>query len=304
MSSQLTTVESNSFQPAASGTVREETTAAAPHRQNGGAEKQSKTQILCEQAINRLAEALEKGQSDALKFYLGVMARFHQYSFCNQLLILAQRPEASHVAGYQRWQALGRQVQKGEKGIQILAPIPAKLAEEPEAEHETTPHRLCGFRTVYVFDVAQTSGKPLPEAPQAQGDPGNSLAGLKALYAKQGIALEYKPSLGGPEGLSTKGKVYVLSGLNPAREFSVLVHELAHELLHGADRRKGLDRKVLETEAEAVAYVVGLSSGLDLNTASADYISLYNGNRDTLRASFEAITRTAARIIAALTETN
>ena len=127
---------------------------------------------------------------------------------------------------------------------------------------------------------------------------------LKAFYAKQGIALEYKPSLGGPEGLSTKGKVYVLSGLNPAREFSVLVHELAHELLHGADRRKGLDRKVLETEAEAVAYVVGLATGLDMNTASADYIRLYDGNRETLRASFEAISRTASGILAALTETN
>lgn len=303
MSSQITTVESNSFQPAA-GAIREETTAAAPHRKNGGAEKQSKTQILCEQAINRLADAVEKGESEAIKTYLGVMARFHQYSFCNQLLILAPRPDATHVAGYQRWQALGRQVQKGEKGIQILAPIPAKLAEEPEQEQETAPHHLCGFRAVYVFDVAQTTGKTLPEAPQAQGDPGNSLAVLKAFYTKQGIALEYKPSLGGPEGVSTKGKVYVLSGLNPAREFSVLVHELAHELLHGADRRKELDRKVLETEAEAVAYVVGLATGLDMNTASADYISLYKGNRDTLRASFEAIARTAARIIAALTETN
>lgn len=303
MSSQIPTVESHSFQPAARG-VREETTAAAPQGETRGAERKSKPQILCEQAINRLAEALEKGQSEAIRQYLDVMARFHHYSFANQLLILAQRPDATHVAGYQRWQALGRQVQKGEHGIQILAPIPAKQQEQPEDEQEIVPRRPCGFRAVYVFDVDQTTGKPLPKAPQAEGDPGNGLAGLKAFYAQQGIALEYRPSLGGPEGVSTKGKVYVLSGLSPAREFSVLVHELAHELLHGAERRNGLGRTVLETEAEAVAYVVGLHTGLDMNTASADYIRLYDGNRETLRASFEAISRTASRILAALNETN
>src|SRR6185312_2454997 len=174
------------------------------------------------------------------------MARFHHYSFCNQLLILAQRHESTHVAGYQRWQALGRQVCKDEKAIRILAPVLTKRSDPKDAQ-EGSSQRVCGFRVAYVFDVAQTVGKPLPSAPQAQGDPGANIEGIKALYERKGIALEYKDNLDGAEGLSAQSKVYILAGLEPAREFSVLVHELAHELLHGGERRKQLSRKVKET---------------------------------------------------------
>ncbi len=302
MNSQIITAETtSSFQPGTGELPVQESTGGA----RWGAEKKSKAQILCEEGITRLADALEAGQSDAIKSYLGVMARFHHYSFCNQLLILMQRPESTHVAGYQRWLALGRQVRKGEKAIHILAPVLTKRRERAEAgcDQDGTSQRLCGFRLAYVFDVAQTAGKPLPEAPQAQGDPGVNLAALKAFYASKGIALEYRDNLDGAEGLSAKGLVYVLAGLEPAREFSVLVHELAHELMHGGEKRQFLSRKVKETEAEATAYVVGLAVGLDMNTASADYISLYNGDRDTLRESLESITRVASQIIAALTET-
>lgn len=296
MHSQITTAETiSSFQPQPGSSISEETTGGA----RTGAEKKGKTQILCEEAIHRLADALEAGQSDAIKTYLGVMARFHHYSFCNQLLILAQRPEATQVAGYQRWKALGRQVRQGEKSIHILAPVPKKRSDSEDGREDVS-QRLCGFRVACVFDVAQTVGKPLPSAPQAQGDPGMDLEAIKVLYAQKGIALEYKDSLDGAEGLSTKGKVYVLVGLEPAREFAVLVHELAHELLHGGERRKELSRKIKETEAEAVAYAVGLSIGLDMNTASADYISLYDGDRDTLRASLGSITRVASQILSAL----
>ena len=302
MNSQITTAETtSSFQPGAAGISNPEETTGEASRPVG-TERKSKSQALCEQAIIRLAEAIEAGQSGALKQYLRVMTRFHHYSFSNQLLILMQRPEATQVAGYQRWKALGRQVRLGEKAIHILAPIarkpkPEEVADMPEAR------QLFGFRLAYVFDVAQTMGKPLPKPAQAQGDPGANLQDLKALYAQKGIALEYKDSLNGAEGLSTKGKVYILNGLEPAREFSVLVHELAHELLHGGERRKELSRKVKETEAEAVAYAVGLHVGLDMNSVSADYISLYDGDRATLRESLESITRAASQIISALGET-
>jgi len=265
-----------------------------------GTERKSKSQLLCEQAIQRLAEALEAGQSDAIKQYLRVMSRFHHYSFSSQLLILVQRPEATQVAGYQRWKALGRQVRQGEKAIHILAPIARKPKPEDVADDTPEARQPFGFRLAYVFDIAQTVGKPLPTAPQAEGDPGANLEALKALYAKHNIALEYRAELDGAEGLSTKGKVYILSGLEPAREFSVMVHELAHERLHVGERRQSLDRKAKETEAEAVAYVVGLHAGLDMNSASADYISLYDGDKDTLRQSLQEITRTAGEIIAAL----
>lgn len=308
MNSQIITTETtSSFQPGTGSPIPAESTGGARHGEKGGAERnaaenKSKAQILCETAINRLADALEAGQSDAMQQFLGVMSRFHHYSFCNQLLILAQRPESTHVAGYQRWQGLGRQVRQGEKSIHILAPL-LKKRQEPEDGQDGSTQRLCGFRVAYVFDVAQTVGEPLPTAPQAEGEPGANLESIKALYQRKGIALEYKDNLNGAEGLSAKGKVYILAGLEPAREFSVLVHELAHELLHGGERRKELSRTVKETEAEAVAYAVGLSVGLDMNTASADYISLYDGDRDTLRESLESITRVASQIIVALTET-
>lgn len=308
MNSQITTAETtSSFQPGAAGIpVPEETTGEASRPV--GTERKSKSQALCEQAINRLAEALEAGQSEAIKQYLRVMSRFHHYSFSNQLLILVQHPEATQVAGYQRWKALGRQVRQGEKAIHILAPIARKPKPEEvngdmqsgAPRQSTEARQPFGFRLAYVFDISQTVGKPLPEPPQAQGEPGANLEAMKALYGKHNIALEYRADLNGAEGLSAKGKVYILSGLEPAREFSVLVHELAHELLHAGERRQTLDRKAKETEAEAVAYVVGLQAGLDMNSASADYISLYNGDKDTLRQSLQEITRTAGEIIAAL----
>jgi len=302
MHSQITTAETNSsIQPGAAGvSIPQETTGEASRPV--GTERKSKSQELCEQAIILLAEALEAGQSDALKQYLRVMSRFHHYSFSNQLLILMQQPEATQVAGYQRWKALGRQVRLGEKAIHILAPIVRRPKPEEVSEDAPEARQTFGFRLAYVFDIAQTMGKPLPKPPQAEGDPGANLDAIKALYAQKGIALEYKDSLDGAEGLSTKGKVHILSGLEPAREFSVLVHELAHELLHGGERRKELSRKVKETEAEAVAYAVGLHVGLDMNSASADYISLYDGDRATLRESLESITRIAGQIIAALGE--
>ena len=95
---------------------------------------------------------------DALKF----KAKFHSYSFNNALLIYLQCPDATLMAGYRRWQQLGRQVRKGELSIAILAPIVCKVAEEESDEEE---RRVVGFRSARVFDVSQTDGDPLPELP-------------------------------------------------------------------------------------------------------------------------------------------
>ncbi|MGH9486723.1 MAG: hypothetical protein ACRD04_03940 [Terriglobales bacterium] len=97
MNSQIITTETtSSFQPGTGSTISAESTGGARSgAERNAAEKKSKAQIVCEEAINRLAEALEAGRSDAIQQYLGVMSRFHHYSFCNQLLILAQRPEST-----------------------------------------------------------------------------------------------------------------------------------------------------------------------------------------------------------------
>src|SRR2546426_9270722 len=117
---------------------------------------------LSEDALNRLMDALEHGQSDALKNYLRLMSRFHRYSWGNCLLIYSQRPNATHVAGFHAWLKLRRYVRKGEKGIVILAPMVGKKSSGEElAEDDKT--RLFGFRAAHVFDLSQTDGEPLPD---------------------------------------------------------------------------------------------------------------------------------------------
>ena len=116
---------------------------------------------LAEDGLNKLAAALESGKSEALVNYLAVMARFHRYSWNNCLLIALQRPGASHVAGFHSWRKLGRYVRKGAKGIAILLPWSARSGHKtPSSEDEQT--RVFGFRTAYVFDVADTEGADLP----------------------------------------------------------------------------------------------------------------------------------------------
>ncbi len=100
--------------------------------------------------------------------------------------------------------------------------------------------------------------------------------------------------------MSYGGRIAILPGQEPAEEFSTLVHELAHEMLHKAERRTATTKTVRETEAEAIAFVVSQTIGLDAGRASADYIHLYHGNAALLTESLEVIQRTAALILSAL----
>ncbi len=201
-----------------------------------------KAKKAAEEALQRLMAELERGHSEALKNYLSAMGRFHRYSWNNALLIHVQRPAATRVAGFHTWHDVGRSVKKGEKGIMILAPVIVKHKEterlplpsrRPRPED---PSRLVGFRTAYVFDVSQTDGKPLPEFAQTTGDPKEYGDKLKALVAKQGIAVEYDSSIAPAQGISAGGRIRLAPGLSPAEEFSVLTHELAHEMLHHRQR--------------------------------------------------------------------
>ena len=106
---------------------------------------------LCDEALTKLAAALEAGHSDALKTYLSTMGRFHRYSWGNVLLIAMQKPNATNVAGFHTWRKLNRFVRKGEKGIAIFAPMVVKKRVE-EGDGEDAQTRLYGFRTAYIFD--------------------------------------------------------------------------------------------------------------------------------------------------------
>src|SRR6266568_899111 len=156
---------------------------AAPHRENAAqrnrsdspyqgrtAQKDNPTQLIIKQAVDFLIRQVEAGKSETLAAYLTAMARFHNYSFGNIVAIARQRPTATRVAGFGTWKEMGRFVKRGEKGIQILAPMigyrrkNAETAQNTGADGSIKPQAtLIGFRAVYVFDVAQTEGEDLPD---------------------------------------------------------------------------------------------------------------------------------------------
>jgi antirestriction protein ArdC len=255
--------------------------------------------------VKLLIEQLEAGHSEGLTAYLTAMGRFHNYSFGNILEIARQRPDATRVAGLYAWNQLGRKVKKGEKGIRILAPmIGTRRKKDSEAEKDITKQNqpvLVGFRAVYVFDVSQTEGAELPDLKErVKGEVGQYRERLIDFTIAQGIELEFKESIAPALGMSYGGRIAIFPGQAPAEEFSTLVHELAHEMLHKAERRTATTKTVRETEAEAIAFVVSQTIGLDAGRASADYIHLYHGNAALLTESLEVIQRTAALILTAI----
>jgi antirestriction protein ArdC len=255
--------------------------------------------------VQALIEQLEQGHSEGLTAYLTAMGRFHNYSFGNILEIARQRPNATRVAGLYAWNQLGRKVRKGERGIRILAPvIGVRRKKDAEAEKDIRTQNqavLVGFRSAYVFDVSQTEGKELPElSERVTGNVGEYRERLLDFICAQGIQLEFKESIAPALGMSYGGRIAILPGQQAAEEFSTLVHELSHEMLHKAERRTATTKTVRETEAEAIAFVVGKTIGLSTGRASADYIHLYHGNAALLAESLEVIQKTSAVILSAL----
>ena len=254
--------------------------------------------------IKLLIEQLEAGKSDALTNYLTAMSRFHNYSFGNVLEIARQMPTATRVAGFWTWKNMGRSVNAGVTGIRILAPmVGVRRKKDKEAEKDITKQNervLLGFRNAYVFDVSQTNGVDLPTMHEVCGEPGENIERLAAFLKEQGIQLVYRDDLQGALGKSYGGRIAILSGQPKAEEFSTLVHETAHEMMHKAERRTATTKTIRETEAEAVAFVVGKAIGLITGTASADYIQLYQGNASLLAESLEVIQQIANVILAAL----
>jgi hypothetical protein len=253
------------------------------------------------EAVDFLVAALESGHSEVLTAYLGAMAKFRNYSFGNIMLIARQKPDATNVAGLRTWNSLGRFVKRGEKGILILAPMIGRKKADNSAEAtddaKQPQSQLYGFRAAYVFDINQTEGKDIPTLTEVQGDVSDYRERLVKFVESQGITLTYSDRIAPAKGLSHGGKISLLSGMQPAEEFSTLAHEIAHEMLHRGDRRTLTTKQVRETEAEAVAFVVCQTVGLQTGTTSADYIQLWHGDASLLRESLEAVQQTAAVIL-------
>jgi len=254
--------------------------------------------------VKLLIEQLEAGHTEALTAYLTAMARFRTYSLSNCLEIARQFPSASKVAGMYAWNQLGRRVKKGSKGIRILAPvIGVRRKKDTEAEQDVTKQNeavVIGFRSAYVFDVSMTTGPDLPELPSVTGDVGEYRERLIDFIGAQGIELAFKDSIAPALGVSYGGKIVILPGQSPAEETATLLHEVAHELLRHSSRRTTTTKTVRETEAEAVAFVVGTAIGLENAGFSSSYIALYHGNAALLAESLEAVKQVSGTILAAI----
>ncbi len=243
--------------------------------------------------ITELAQATDAARmTDEMKAYLETCSKFHQYSPFNVWCILMTMPQASMVAGFQKWRSLNRYVRKGEKGIPILAPIIVKDDPDDPGSRQV----LRGFKVVYVFDVSQTDGQELPEAPNWKSPEQNATltARLVEFANQHGITVMIKKLAGNAQGVSKGGEIE----LDPSAGTKTLIHEIAHELMH-RDENRPVDPAIRELEAESVAYVVGKHFGLD-ELSSPNYVALHGATSELVMGHLERIRKVAAEIINAL----
>lgn len=245
--------------------------------------------------------------SDVWKAALDFRRRLqHPYSLSNLLLIYNQMPTASMVAGFKKWQTVGRQVRKGETGIMILAP----LTKKTEEDDGTTTYRVFGFRTAYVFDVAQTDGDDVPTVPtptilEGHAAPAEAaFAMLATLAATRGWTLNMATPAGGARGSwsSTTSTITVDPALPRLQQAKTLAHEIAHAM---AGHTTSDDRALIELEAETAAYLVMDTLGLDTSAYTFAYLANWAGDAAALDRVLEAgraATRIADDILNALPE--
>ena len=275
-----------------------------------------------------IRDIFESGDMEKYRNYLRTMSRFHNYSLNNQALIHLQRPDATLVAGYNRWRdKFSRHVLRGEKGITIIAPTPYKKKIEQEKLDPDTKLPILDadgkivteekeieipmFRPVKVFDYAQTDGKPLPErvaSPVANltGSVENYEAFMEALRRSSPVPVEFKPLSADMDGyFSPKSQSITLrEGMSEVQTVSAAVHEIAHAKLHNyglqqAAERKAKSRNTEEVEAESISFMVCAYFGIETGANSFGYVATWSKNAELpeFRASLDTISKTANGII-------
>lgn len=282
--------------------------------------------------MDSIMQSLESGveelfTSNRYQEFLKTMAKFHNYSFNNTMLIAMQRPDATLVTSYKNWQSMGRQVMKGEKGITIIAPAPYKKMKEKEVLDEnqrpimgtdgkpkteqvevTVPH----FKAVTVFDIAQTSGEPIqtlaPELLTAAVQDFDSF--MQAIQKISPVPIRFDEIDGNANGYyhNADKEIVIKKGLSESQTLKTAIHETAHAKLHDREIMESLgvekDRLTKEVEAESVAYCVCSSFGLDTSDYSFPYIAGWSSSREMkeMKASMDVIRKTAGEMIDRLTE--
>ena len=287
--------------------------------------------------MREIVDSIENGikelfESDKYRQYLATMSRFHRYSVNNTMLIYMQRPDATHVAGFNKWRdQFGRNVLKGEKGIRIIAPTPyKKKVEEIKTDPETNAPvldadgkaiieekeiRIPMFKVVSVFDVSQTSGKPLPQlAADLSGNVQQYEVFMEALRRASPVPMEIKPVARDTDGFfSIKAQsITIRAGMSEVQTVCAAVHEIAHAKLHDYEHMTELaddgetilvpgekSRNTEEVEAESISYAVCQYYGIETGENSFGYIATWSKGKELkeLRASLETINKTASELI-------
>ena len=221
--------------------------------------------------LKDITDSIERGiedlfQSDKYAQYLRTMSRFHKYSVNNTMLIYMQKPDATLVAGFNKWRdQFERNVMKGEKGIKIIAPTPFKKKIEQEKRDPDTnlpmldsdgkviieekEIKIPMFKPVTVFDVSQTDGKPLPQlASDLSGNVQNYEVFMEALRRSAPVPIEIKPIADKADGYFSldNQKITIREGMSEVQTVSAVVHEIAHSKLH--------NQKKIEESKDAPKY--------------------------------------------------
>ena len=267
------------------------------------AQRQAEREALLERLGEKVAAL---GNSDEWMAYLRFMAAFRRYSFRNLLLIAMQCPDATHVAGFRKWQQLGRQVGKGEKAIKILGYSTKKVTKIDPATGEEVEDKIARFPVLSVFDVSQTDGEPIPsnayELPTGEG-PAGALDRLASWLQGEGWTLRELPLGGMMEGYTDHRRRIIATetALEPAARLLVLLHEAAHALLHDNDAEYVAHRGVCETEAESTAYVIANLLGMDADASSVSYVAGWaKADPEVIAAAATNVLRAVNTIAAAL----
>ena len=279
--------------------------------------------------MKEITDKLETGimdlfESDRFQAYLDTMARFHNYSFNNTILIAMQGGQL--VAGYNKWRdEFHRNVKKGEKGIKIFAPAPYKVKKEvPKLDEQGQPVRdkdgntvteqkeiqVPAFKIVSVFDVSQTEGEPLPSlgVEELTGDVERYQDFFKALEQTSPVPMAFEDIPGGSHGYYhlTEKRIAIQENMSELQTLKTAIHEIAHAKLHAidpeapaAEQQNRPDSRTREVQAESVAYTVCQHYGLDTSDYSFGYVAGWSSGKDLkeLRASLETIRATAHELI-------
>lgn len=300
------------------------------------AEKQNPKERLKE-----ITDSIETGikelfESDKYKSYLQTMSRFHKYSLNNTLLISMQKPDATLVAGFNKWRdGFSRYVKKGEKGIKIIAPTPYKIKEQREkldpqtkapildasgkVQTEEVEIQIPMYRVVSVFDVSQTYGEPLPTlASNLTGNVEQFEVFMEAIKRTAPVPIEIKPLPENTDGYyhTEDKRIAIREGMSEVQTVSAAIHEVAHSLLHNKETEKELqaqqdestppikpkDRNTEEVEAESISFAVCSYYGIQTSENSFGYIASWSKGKELaeLRASLETINKTSSELISGI----